>query len=85
MGGHNAIWLKRKNGQAVIVNAIHDIQCDHANSVFDLYSAFEADHLGRILFDDQHYWIYDGEFLTIDEQEQVAKFINTNLLFSWST
>ena len=31
--------------------------------------------LGRILFDAKGYWIYDGQVLSIAEQEQVAKFI----------
>jgi hypothetical protein len=32
-------------------------------------------YLGRILFDSEGYWIYDGSILTIAEQEHLAKFI----------
>jgi len=44
---------------------------------YGLYTAYQLDpaHLGRILFDLNGFWIYDGEVLTIMEQEQVAKFI----------
>jgi hypothetical protein len=44
---------------------------------YRLHTAYEPapDYLGKILFDTQGYWIYDGETLTITEQEQVAKFI----------
>ncbi|MGZ3943334.1 MAG: hypothetical protein ACXVJB_00255 [Mucilaginibacter sp.] len=32
--------------------------------------------MGRILFDQHDNWIYDGELLTIDEQEEIAGAIN---------
>ena len=35
----------------------------------------EPDYLGRILFDSDHNWAYDGEALTVFEEEQVAEFI----------
>ncbi len=46
-------------------------------SVYHLYTAFDKnpDFMGSILFDKEGYWIYDGNALTIDEQEQVARFI----------
>jgi len=34
-----------------------------------------AASLGRILFDSEGYWIYDGDSLKITEQEQLAAFI----------
>lgn len=32
--------------------------------------------LGRILFDAEDNWIYDGEMLDVEEQEEVAGFIS---------
>ncbi|OKS87510.1 hypothetical protein [Mucilaginibacter polytrichastri] len=32
--------------------------------------------LGRIMFDEQGYWVYDGTGLTIQEQEQLAEQIS---------
>jgi len=66
-------WIKRKNEPDEVVRVIPDeenmVRC------YQLFTAFENDHLGRMLFDAQGYWIYDGDELTIDEQEQLAKFI----------
>ncbi|MFD0793451.1 hypothetical protein ACFQZX_07460 [Mucilaginibacter litoreus] len=44
---------------------------------FALFRAYDigAPSLGRILFDENGYWIYDGEDLSINEQEQMAGFI----------
>jgi hypothetical protein len=70
-------WVKRNNGPDEIVRVLPDRDHKGAGLCYQLYTAFETDpdHLGRILFDAQGYWIYDGEILTIAEQEQVAKFI----------
>jgi hypothetical protein len=70
-------WLKHKNGPDEIVRVVPDIGNEMAVHSYNLYTAFDEnpDYLGRILFDTQGYWIYDGETLTIAEQEQVAKFI----------
>jgi hypothetical protein len=78
-------WLKRKSGPDEVVSVIPDIECKDAALVYDLYSAYEMDYLGRILFDDQGYWIYDGELLTIAEQEQLGKFIQHNMEVLWSS
>jgi hypothetical protein len=78
-------WVKRKNGPDAVVSVIHDLQCCEAFLVFNVYSAFEEDFLGRILFDDEYYWIYDGEVLTINEQEQLARVIGLNLDVLWSS
>ncbi len=69
-------WVKRKNGPDEIVRIVPDMKNNNVMS-YNLYTAFDEkpDYLGRILFDEQGYWIYDGESLTIAEQEQVAKFI----------
>jgi hypothetical protein len=78
-------WLKRKSGPDEVVSVIPDIECKDAALVYDLYSAYEMDYLGRILFDDQGYWIYDGELMTIAEQEQLGKFIQHNMEVLWSS
>lgn len=43
-----------------------------------LYDAMEDRYLGRILVDDAENWIYDGEVLTIAEQEDLAGAITGN-------
>lgn len=70
-------WVKRTNGPDEIVRIVPDTPDNYAVSSYNLYTAFDEspDYLGRILFDAQGYWIYDGETLAISEQEQVAKFI----------
>ena len=78
-------WIKRKRGPDEVVSVIADAQCPDAALVYNLYIAFEEVYLGRILFDDRGYWIYDGEHLTVTEQEQVGKFINQNMEILWSS
>lgn len=39
------------------------------------YEAPKVESLGRLLFDREGNWIYDGNRLTIDEQEEAAGFI----------
>jgi len=70
-------WVKRKNGPDEIIRVVPDMENENAVLSYNLYTAFDEkpDYLGRILFDTQNYWIYDGETLSIAEQEQVAKFI----------
>jgi hypothetical protein len=70
-------WLKRKSGPDEIVRVIPELNCKGAGRCYQLYTSFEEhpDNMGRILFDAQGYWIYDGDELNIAEQEQVAKFI----------
>ena len=70
-------WVKPKNGPGGIVRVMPDMENDGTVLSYLLYTAFDPnpDYLGRILFDRQGYWIYDGELLTITEQEQLAKFI----------
>ncbi|QEC74708.1 hypothetical protein [Mucilaginibacter ginsenosidivorax] len=40
-----------------------------------LYDPMEEQELGRILFDAAGHWIYDGQVLSVYEQEDVAGFI----------
>ena len=70
-------WVKRKNGPDEIVNILLDAECKDAELCYKLFTAYDEspDYLGRILFDPQHYWIYDGSTLSVQEQEQVAAFI----------
>ena len=70
-------WLKRKNGPDEVVLIVPEIDNGQPVINYSLYTAYEEQphFLGRILFDAQGYWIYDGDILSIAEQEQVAKFI----------
>jgi len=70
-------WVKRQNGKGEIVQVAPDPAFSGAGQCYQLYTAFgqEPDGLGRILFDEQGYWIYDGDVLSIAEQEQLARFI----------
>ncbi|WP_259065029.1 hypothetical protein HDF24_00355 [Mucilaginibacter sp. X4EP1] len=42
---------------------------------YDLPDDQNPDYLGRILFDDDGNWIYDGDTISIMEQEQLANFL----------
>jgi hypothetical protein len=70
-------WVKRNNGPDEVIRIILDLENRDAVFCYHLYTAYDnqPDHLGRILFDAQGYWIYDGGLLSIPEQEQVATFI----------
>lgn len=70
-------WVKRQNGPDEIIRVVPDLEKSKTVLSYNLYTAFDnnPDYLGRILFDAQGYWIYDGETLTIPEQEQISKFI----------
>jgi hypothetical protein len=75
--GEAKAWLKRKSGPDEVIRVVLEERNGEAVTAYKLYTAFDEqpEFLGRILFDRQNYWIYDGELLTISEQEQVAKFI----------
>jgi hypothetical protein len=78
-------WIKRKSGPDEIISVIADVQCTDAALVYNLYTAFEEAYLGRILFDNEGYWIYDGDELTVAEQEQLGKWIQYNMEVLWSS
>jgi len=40
-----------------------------------LYDPLEELELGRILFDGEGHWIYDGRMLSVAEQEDIAGYI----------
>ncbi|MFD0833599.1 hypothetical protein ACFQZN_18380 [Mucilaginibacter boryungensis] len=77
--------MKRKNGPDEVINVVPDTECPDAALVYHLYVAVDEAYLGRILFDNAGYWIYDGEVLTVDEQEQLGKFIQYNMEVLWSS
>lgn len=68
-------WLKRKNEADEVLRLI-PFRDGHVKG-FMLMPAYEmsARSLGNILFDVNGYWIYDGEGLRVEEQEQIAAFI----------
>jgi hypothetical protein len=70
-------WIKRKNGPDEVVRVVPEIENAGAVIIYELYTAYDdtPDYLGRILFDREGYWIYDGDTLAIAEQEQLARFI----------
>jgi hypothetical protein len=70
-------WVKRKDGPDEIIRVVPDLVLNGTGLCYQLYTSFEEnpENLGRILFDAQGYWIYDGIELSITEQEQVAGFI----------
>jgi len=70
-------WIKRKDAPGEVVRVIPDMESNGRVTAYQLYTAFEhyPDYLGQILFDADGYWIYDGEVLSVGEQEQVARFI----------
>jgi len=70
-------WLRRKKGPDEIIRVVPAVENYGTVTAYHLYPAFEEspDCLGSILFDRNGYWIYDGEQLTITEQEQLAEFI----------
>ncbi len=74
-------WVKRKNGPDEVVRIVLHVECKDALLCYQLFTAYDEqpDYLGRVLFDEQGYWIYDGNTLTIAEQEQVAKFIRNSV------
>lgn len=39
---------------------------------YRLYDALGDSFMGRILFDRDDNWIYDGSFLSVNEQEEIA-------------
>jgi hypothetical protein len=70
-------WVKRKNGPDEVIRIVLDLESKDAELCYRLFTAYDEkpDYMGRILFDAQGFWIYDGDILIVAEQEQVAKFI----------
>lgn len=70
-------WIKRNKDADEIVRVLPDVAQDEEQTTYHLFTAFDAhsDYLGKILFDANGFWIYDGEMLNVYEQEQLADFI----------
>jgi hypothetical protein len=51
--------------------------CPAGKDVYVLYDGLDGDAIGKLLFDNNDCWIYDGHLLTIAEQEEVAGYINS--------
>jgi hypothetical protein len=70
-------WVKNGPESHEVVQIVPEIIQEGKVLCYQLYIAYEPnpDYLGKILFDAQGYWIYDGDTLSVTEQEQVAKFI----------
>jgi hypothetical protein len=77
LSGEAKAWVKRKSYPDEIIRIVYDGESNAAGPTYKLYVAYDEnpDCLGRILFDAEGFWIYDGQVLTIAEQEQLAKFI----------
>jgi hypothetical protein len=74
--GDAKAWLNRCNGSSEVIRIV-PAYAPVGHQSYELYIAYDqtSEILGRILFDRQGYWIYDGSDLSIIEQEQVAAFI----------
>jgi len=67
-------WVKRKHGPDEVVKIIPHTEDNVI--CYELFVAYDnPDYLGRILFDTEGYWIYDGDVFSVTEQEQLARFI----------
>ena len=44
---------------------------------YQMYDALGEYYIGRILFDANGFWIYDGGVLSVNEQEDVTGYINS--------
>lgn len=71
-------WIRGHKKPDYVVRIIPDMEDEHEILTYQLYNAYDGDdYLGKILFDGNGYWIYDGDILNVPEQEQLAKFITS--------
>lgn len=69
-------WVKRKNSPDEVVRIIPAIKNEGRVTSYELFVAYDyPEYLGRILFDENGFWIYDGIVFSVQEQEQLAAFI----------
>jgi hypothetical protein len=70
------VWLNRHDSSSEVIRIVPG-HAPVGHQSYELYPAYDGpgENLGRILFDKMGYWIYDGNDLTIMEQEQIAAFI----------
>jgi hypothetical protein len=71
------VWIKREKGPGYFISILPDMEDASEVFAYSLFVAYgqQPEPLGQILFDAMGYWIYNGDILSIAEQEQVAKFI----------
>ena len=71
-------WVKRGSGSGELVRIVPD-ELEYGSRIhtYQLFTSYDEapQYLGMILFDAEGYWIYDGNKLKVDEQEQLARFI----------
>jgi hypothetical protein len=69
-------WLNRDDESSEVIRVVRD-HAPQGHQCYRLYPAYDpsAENIGRLLFDAGGYWIYDGNDLSVGEQEQVAAFI----------
>lgn len=69
-------WLGRPNGGGEVIRVVPSY-APVGQQCYELYTSYEqvTDNLGRILFDTEGYWIYDGHHFQVTDQEQIASFI----------
>jgi hypothetical protein len=79
-------WVYMKDGHNQIILVTPDDTSGDPIRIFELCLAYHngeravcgqypEDYLGRILFDADGNWIYDGEALKVEEQEQIGDYI----------
>ena len=69
-------WVKRKDCPDEVVRIIPAIKNEGRVTSYELFVAYDyPEYLGRILFDENGFWIYDGVVFNVQEQEQLAAFI----------
>ena len=70
------VWVKRKHSPDEVVRIIPAIRNEGRVTSYELFVAYDyPEYLGRILFDEHGFWIYDGTVFSVAEQEQLAAFI----------
>ena len=70
--------VKLGEGCRLSVVALVDVWWPDQGDGYQLYDALQERNIGRILFDAEGHWIYDGHVLTLDEQEEIAGFVSGN-------
>jgi hypothetical protein len=69
-------WVRHNSSASRIIQVV-PVAVKGNGQCYELYTdiPYCPDYLGRILFDEEGYWIYDGNELSVVEQEQLGQFI----------